>query len=202
MPVDRTHYNTLVDDDGSGTTGSVFDKADVDGILDAVDGAIAGLTSNGTTITQIAFPAAQSASTNANTLDDYEEGAWTPVIGGSGGTSGQTYSKQVARYVKVGKKVSVQGYVLLTAKGTITGNVQLQGLPFAAENTTDLYSAAAMWGQNTSGLSGLSGFIQPNTSVIAIYGSGVAAADHGALATANITNTTGFIFSATYRADS
>jgi hypothetical protein len=29
----------------------------------------------------ISFPATQSASTNANTLDDYEEGTWTPTIG-------------------------------------------------------------------------------------------------------------------------
>ena len=34
-------------------------------------------TSNGSGIT---FPATQSASTNANTLDDYEEGTWTPVL--------------------------------------------------------------------------------------------------------------------------
>jgi hypothetical protein len=37
MPIDRTWYNTLVDDDGSGTTGTVIDKADFDAILDAID---------------------------------------------------------------------------------------------------------------------------------------------------------------------
>jgi hypothetical protein len=47
----------------------------------------------------ITFPATQSASTNANTLDDYEEGTWTPVITGStsgtvsGGTARGTYTK-------------------------------------------------------------------------------------------------------------
>ncbi len=33
----RTAYNLLVEDDGSGLTGSVWDKADVDDLMDAVD---------------------------------------------------------------------------------------------------------------------------------------------------------------------
>jgi hypothetical protein len=41
MALDRTWYNTLVDDDGSGITGSVWDKADVDALMDAVDAEIA-----------------------------------------------------------------------------------------------------------------------------------------------------------------
>ena len=34
----------------------------------------------------ITFPATQSASTDANTLDDYEEGTWTPTIAASSGS--------------------------------------------------------------------------------------------------------------------
>jgi hypothetical protein len=37
MPLDRTWYNTLVDDDGSGLTGSVWDKADVNSLMTAID---------------------------------------------------------------------------------------------------------------------------------------------------------------------
>jgi hypothetical protein len=40
MALDRTWYNTLVDDDGSGMTGSVWDKADVDSLMDAIDAEI------------------------------------------------------------------------------------------------------------------------------------------------------------------
>lgn len=39
--LDRTWYNTLVDDDGTNTTGSVWDKADVDSLMDAVDAVFA-----------------------------------------------------------------------------------------------------------------------------------------------------------------
>jgi hypothetical protein len=37
MPLDRTWYNTLVDDDGSGLTGSVWDKADVNALMNTID---------------------------------------------------------------------------------------------------------------------------------------------------------------------
>ena len=37
MALDRTWYNTLVDDSGSGLDGSIWDKADVDALMDAID---------------------------------------------------------------------------------------------------------------------------------------------------------------------
>jgi len=37
MALDRTWYNTLVDDSGDGISGSVWDKADVDALMDAID---------------------------------------------------------------------------------------------------------------------------------------------------------------------
>lgn len=37
MPLDRTWYNTLVDDDGSNTIGTPWTKAAVDSLLDSVD---------------------------------------------------------------------------------------------------------------------------------------------------------------------
>jgi hypothetical protein len=80
---------------------------------------------------QLAFPPVQVPSSDPNTLDDYEEGVWTPVIGGSGGQSGQAYLQQVGQYVKVGRAVTVSFDVTLSNKGTITGNVQINGLPFA-----------------------------------------------------------------------
>jgi hypothetical protein len=40
-PLDRTWFNALVDDDGSGTTGTIWEKSQVDGLMDAVDAALA-----------------------------------------------------------------------------------------------------------------------------------------------------------------
>jgi hypothetical protein len=146
-----------IDDDGTGTTGTVINNAVKTGLYNEIDAALAklapinadgSLPSNG----QIVFPAVQNPSAGANTLDDYEEGSWTPIVGGGGGTSGQTYTAQVGTYVKVGQLVVASYQLQLSAKGTITGNVQIQGLPFpvsaaALNNISSLYfySLATSW---------------------------------------------------------
>ena len=99
----------------------------------------ANLTFDGTTLTlgqgQIAFPATQVASAGANTLDDYEEGTFTPGITFGGGATGMTFSIQLGRYTKVGRQVSINLQVLLTAKGTSTGAARLTGVPFTNNAT-------------------------------------------------------------------
>jgi hypothetical protein len=76
----------------------------------------------------ITFPATQSASTNANTLDDYEEGTWTPVQG-SGLTVVGAFSSS-GRYVKIGRSVTISGRVEATSIATTAGTIMFTGLPF------------------------------------------------------------------------
>jgi hypothetical protein len=86
--------------------------------------------------TGITFPATQSASSDANTLDDYEEGTWTPTIKGSTTSGTGTYTLQIGSYVKIGSIVTVQANILIT-NHTGTGNILLSGLPFNAFSTTN-----------------------------------------------------------------
>jgi len=73
----------------------------------------------------ITFPASQSASTDAQTLDDYEEGSWTPTSTGGG----WTFTIDDAQYVKIGKQVSV--WASITNTGSGNGNqITIGGLPF------------------------------------------------------------------------
>ena len=88
----------------------------------------------------ITFPATQSASSDANTLDDYEEGTFTPTIIGTTSAGVGTYGVQTGVYTKVGKLVSIQIYLGWTAH-TGTGNMQVSGLPFT---TTSVYGTAAV----------------------------------------------------------
>jgi hypothetical protein len=84
----------------------------------------------------ITFPATQSASSDANTLDDYEEGTWTPSFVTSGGGFSATYSDAKGQYVKVGKLVTVQGNIIVGTKSASgSGYLQLSGLPFQIDNT-------------------------------------------------------------------
>ena len=91
----------------------------------------------GATGTGIAFPATQSASSDANTLDDYEEGTWTPAIKGSTTAGTASYSNNAGRYTKIGRQVFVEAYIDWFS-GTGTGNLQIGNLPFAATNA-DFY---------------------------------------------------------------
>src|SRR3990167_7509398 len=75
---------------------------------------------------QIAFPATQAASANANTLDDYEEGTWTPID--SSGAS-LTLTTAVGSYVKIGQMVFIAFDVQYPS--TVNGSqAVLGGRPF------------------------------------------------------------------------
>ena len=79
----------------------------------------------------ITFPASQSASSDANTLDDYEEGTWTPVLKFDANT--QTITINQATYVKVGRSVTINMQISWSAKSG-SGRVFITGLPFAKES--------------------------------------------------------------------
>lgn len=85
---------------------------------------------------QIKFPATQSASADANTLDDYEEGTFTPVVQFGGASVGQTYGTQEGSYTKIGRQVFVRLYFKFTSKGTSVGTATISGLPFAQAGTS------------------------------------------------------------------
>jgi hypothetical protein len=85
----------------------------------------------------ITFPATQSASTDANTLDDYEEGTWTPRLAdaASGGTSNTSGSS--GWYTKIGNQVTIYGkFDPMTTTGfTASNQLWVRDLPFPSANT-------------------------------------------------------------------
>jgi len=92
---------------------------------------------------QIKFPASQNASADANTLDDYEEGTWTPGVSFGGGTTGITYSSQNGTYTRVGRQVTCWMYFAMSSKGSSTGNTKVTGLPFTISTANANYGIAA-----------------------------------------------------------
>ena len=98
------------------------------------------VTANG-----IKFPATQVASADANTLDDYEEGTWTPTLN-FGGASGVTnYALRNGTYTKIGNTVSIRGYISITTKSSATGEATLTGLPFTTRGINTEYSSAYIY---------------------------------------------------------
>jgi len=75
---------------------------------------------------QLQFPATQNASADANTLDDYEEGTWTPSLGGS-----TTYSEQIGSYTKSGRGILADFSLLISSIGS-GSTTTISGGPFTA----------------------------------------------------------------------
>ena len=150
---------------GDTNTGIYSPGADTVGLT--AGGTLVGSVGLGTTLalqgatsqsgTGITFPATQSASSNANTLDDYEEGTWTPTLTFAGGTTGITYSQRSGTYTKIGRLVHVRFAITLSNKGSSTGAAQLTGLPFASYSTSsdDRTTGAIYVGNTWSGLANL-----------------------------------------------
>ncbi|HEX7726426.1 MAG TPA: hypothetical protein VF410_07700, partial [Rhizomicrobium sp.] len=96
---------------------------------------------------QLRFPATPNPSADANTLDDYEEGTFTPTLAGSTTAGSHTYSHQTGFYTKVGRLVTFSAYVALSAKdAAMAGSLSINGLPFTmANDVSAYYPCAAYW---------------------------------------------------------
>lgn len=98
----------------------------------------ASVTISGTVVLtagQIKFPAAQNSSSDVNTLDDYEEGTWTPSFSfGSPGNLSVVYGNRTGFYTKVGRMVHQQWDLSLSTftHTTASGSALITGSPFTA----------------------------------------------------------------------
>lgn len=153
----------------------------------------------GLSIGRIEFPTAQNPSTDAHTLDDYEEAAGSFGITFGGSASGVTGTLSYV-YVKIGRSVSITGSVTLTNNGSGTGAAVLTGFPFTA------FNAVPVGGMAVTSWSGMSGVVGnptiemiPNTTTANIKMSGATASV--AMTDTNITNTGAFKFSGVYLTD-
>ena len=84
------------------------------------------------------FPATQVASSNANTLDDYEEGEFQVTISVGTGTITIDTSEDTLAYTKVGRMIHVQGKLNVTSVNSPSGLVTLTGaFPINGDNLTE-----------------------------------------------------------------
>jgi hypothetical protein len=116
---------------------TLYGNVSVTGVI-GVGGATTSTSGSG-----ISFPATQSASSDANTLDDYEEGTWTPTFTSS--TVTFSYGTQVGAYTKIGNVVFVMFRISLNAlpTGTLTNAISVSGLPFTASSSGNYGSTHA-----------------------------------------------------------
>jgi hypothetical protein len=95
----------------------------------------------------ITFPATQSASTNANTLDDYEEGTFTPsFIDNTGATITPSGGTAQGAYTKIGRLAWIRIHVY--AVSNLSNIRRMQNLPFPIAGTTDYGGGGVVAGQH------------------------------------------------------
>jgi hypothetical protein len=114
----------------------------------------------------ITFPATQVASSDANALDDYEEGTWTPtaISGGTISVVGST----AATYTKIGRQVTVSAYINMSSIPNNGSTFLIGGLPFATSGlTTFAYGAGAISYSGTAVTSDFGGpLVFPNSNAL------------------------------------
>jgi hypothetical protein len=107
---------------------------------------------------QIVFPATQNSSANANTLDDYEEGTFTPQItveGASAPLNANTVRE--ATYTKIGNTVRVTVNATwnnVTANG-VTSAILITNMPFPFALTTNDETSMTYGTHFSTGAAGL-----------------------------------------------
>jgi hypothetical protein len=146
------------------TSAKIVDGTIVNADINASAGLVlTKLASTGTlTVDNIQFPATAVASANANNLDDYEEGTFTPNVGGTA-----TYSYQDGKYTKIGNVVYVSIGMAITTIGTGSVNV-ISGLPFTCRGTLSAPTLAVNYFDNlNTSLTFLAGAVNQGATTVA-----------------------------------
>jgi hypothetical protein len=149
--------------------------------------------------TGITFPATQSASSNANTLDDYEEGTFTAGIAFGGASVGITYdTTPTCTYTKIGRQVTVTGRVGLTNKGSSTGDATITGLIFTPANTGNAgYGSTSIVMNNVTFANQYASQITPNSTSINLQENSLLGT-YSPITDADFSNSSNLLFTATY----
>ena len=182
--------SAVIDTGTSGTKVALTDGANTWSAAQTLSAAL-NLTSG-----QIAFPASQSASGGANTLDDYEEGSFTPGMTFNGSATGVTYSAQSGVYVKVGQLVFFDFTLTLTNNGSGTGAAKFTGLPFTNVGFPSPCDVHLVTGGSSA--SGIYAMVDASATTATVYIPGATGAS-GATDT-NCTNTFDVRVSGVYQA--
>ena len=118
----------------------------------------------------ISFAATSDASgQSSELLDDYEEGTWTPTYSGSNSNPTVSFTSQIARYTKVGRLVSVWGYLRVNSTSGGDGSLSIEGLPFTSANTNYVAGTVGYAHNWVSNATPTRLLVKTNSSTIRLY---------------------------------
>ena len=129
MHIGGTTQSSTVVGDGTVTSAKIVSGAVTSSKLDA-NIAISGTTTSTGLITASAGVAIGGTG-SANTLDDYEEGTWTPTLLGASSNPTVGYVVQTGHYTKTGNAVNLYCRLQTNSRSGGSGTALIGGLPFA-----------------------------------------------------------------------
>ena len=142
---------------------------DATGTLLNSDGDGSSLTNLPSHSGNVAFPATQVASADANTLDDYEEGTWSPQLE-DGSNNATMAGACYGYYTKIGRLVTIWTFTETTSLGSVSGAIKISGLPFAnGGNHLPVFAAGAMNLALPGAGQGLAGYILNSSDDITLW---------------------------------
>ena len=137
-----------------------------------------------------------------NALDDYEEGNWTPGVTFGGGNTGVSSGASTGSYTKIGRMVYVSALLLLSNKGTSTGNVQITGLPFSMGAGNKMNGAVSFaYIERISFNEVLTGSVTSGGTTVSLYEAVSGNVSPNAITNSDFNNSTGLRFNITYQTD-
>jgi hypothetical protein len=163
---------------GKGTTAQsdnsvTLGNADVTDIFMGSDKGAAVRADNNKIVCQgVEFPDTQSASGDANILDDYEEGDWTPVLADVSGNTATMAGTTAGAYVKIGRQVTLTARLTCSSLGSCSGNMKITGLPFTVGNHNKFYNSVSIgYGESLAipDDTSISGYGGQNTTTIVLW---------------------------------
>jgi len=166
-------YFLMRSKDNAGATKNIF-QGDPDGSVDLyhLGVNVVSTTTEGISVIGggVKFPATQVPSSDANTLDDYEEGTWTPVVydADTDGNAGSS-TTPLGTYTKIGRQVTLHCHLTdITTAGLTAGNqLHIGGVPFARQTDVAVtYYAAVMVGNVTFTDSVVASFIDTKERIV------------------------------------
>jgi hypothetical protein len=135
---------------------------------------LAFCNANGTASSTLTGPGSGSIAVASLQAQAMSEGQWTPTVGGTTRVGSHVYGRQAGHYNRVGNQVMLRGHVaLLSVDRSMSGNLHIAGLPFAAaDDVSVVVSVSASGISHTPGYSAFHGLIAAKAAVIDIVEAG------------------------------
>jgi len=103
-------------------------------------------------------------------LSQYDEGTFTPAVAFNNLSTGVTYSTRTGAYTRIGRCVYFSIDIVLTSKGSATGNMTVTGLPLTSMATNAYGVSFADWYDfNFLTVSPIYGKINPSNTNISMF---------------------------------